>query len=313
LINPPLVVGSNGLLGQALVRREPDAFVGRPVPWDRPDEATRVLTSSVRRYAEIVRDQWTVVWAAGAAVVSTDERVAEIELEHFRALVSAVHVHLPAGRGVFFLSSSAGGIYAGSSGAPFDETSEVVPLSAYGRLKLAMEQVAVDVLGEHCHVAIGRFSNLYGPGQNLEKAQGLISKLCLHALTRTALSIYVPLETMRDYLYVDDAAALAASTIEAARRSSPVGTSLRVLASGESATVARLITMVARQHRHRLLISLGVNPSSAFQVRDLRLRSLHGQEQAGAVRTTLNVGVAQVFDHTATLFRAGDFASALPG
>jgi UDP-glucose 4-epimerase len=303
----PWVVGSGGLLGQALVRREPDAFLGRPVPWGRPDEATRVLTSDAQRYAELVRDQWTVIWAAGAAVVSTDESAAEIELEQFRAVVSAVRAHLPAGRGVFFLSSSAGGIYAGSTGAPFDETSDAAPLSAYGRLKLAMEHAAVESLGDHCHVSIGRFSNLYGPGQNLAKAQGLISQLCRHALTRTALSIYVPLETMRDYVYVDDAAALAFASIEAARRRSSTGSSLRVLASGEAATIARLVSVVARQHRRRPLISLGVHPSSAFQVRDLRLRSLHRQEQQGAVRTSLSIGVARVLDHTARLLRAGAF------
>lgn len=308
MIDPPWIVGSGGLLGQSLARREPDAFLGLPVPWEHPDEASRVLQSNVQRYAELGCNQWTVVWAAGAAVVSTDERVAAIELEQFRAVISSVREHLPAGRGVLFLSSSAGGIYAGSSGAPFDEGSVAAPISAYGRLKLAMEQVAIEGLSEHCHVSIGRFSNLYGPGQNLKKAQGLISQLCVHVLTRKALSIYVPLETMRDYLYTDDAAALASVSIEAARRRSPVGTSMRVLASGEAATVARIIALVERQYRHRSLISLGVNPSSAAQVRDLRLRSLHQQEQRGSVQTTLTVGVTKVFDHTLRQLRSGAFA-----
>lgn len=308
MIDPPWIAGSGGLLGQALARREPDAFLGLPVPWEHPGEASRVLQRNLQRYAEQVCNQWTVVWAAGAAVVSTDERVARIELEQFRTVISSVREHLPAGRGVFFLSSSAGGIYAGSSGAPFDEGSFAAPISAYGRLKLAMEQAAVEVLSGHCHVSIGRFSNLYGPGQNLNKAQGLISQLCVHVLTRKALNIYVPLETLRDYLYVDDAAALASASIEAARRRSPVGTSMRVLASGEAATVARIIALVEKQYRHRSLISLGVNPSSAAQVRDLRLRSLHHQEQRGSVQTTLTVGVTKVFDQTLRRLRSGAFA-----
>lgn len=309
MIDPPWIVGSGGLLGQALVNKMPDAFTGRPVPWKRPDEATHVLQRNAQRYSEVVHNHWTIVWAAGSAVVSTDENAAAIELAQFRAVVSAIRAHLPAGKGIFFLSSSAGGIYAGSSGAPFNEDTEATPLSAYGRLKLEMEGVALEGLGEHCQVAIGRFSNLYGPGQNLKKAQGLISQLCLHALTRAALSIYVPLETTRDYLYVDDAAALASATIEAARRRSPVGASVRVLASGEAATVARIIGIVDQQRRRRSLISLGVDPSSAFQVRDLRLRSLHPREQRGVVRTTLTVGVAKVFAHTSWLLRDGAFAA----
>ena len=308
MIDPPWVVGAGGLLGRAIVRRVPDAFVGRPVPWERPHEAAQVLSRNVRDYAEVARNEWTVVWAAGASVVSTDERLASLELEQFRAAVTGVREHLPAGRGVFFLSSSAGGVFAGSTGAPFDENSEATPLSAYGRLKVAMELAALEALGEHCQVSVGRFSNLYGPGQNLGKAQGLISQLCLHALTRKALSIYVPLETMRDYLYVDDAAALASASIQAARESSRVGASMRVLASGEPATVARIVGLIERQYHHRLLISLGVHPSSAFQVRDLRLRSIHDQEQRGLVRTTLAVGVAKVLAHTSRLLREGAFA-----
>ena len=55
---------------------------------------------------------------------------------------------------------------------------------------------------------VGRISNLYGPGQNLAKPQGLVSQLCRAQLTRQPLSVYVSLDTMRDYLYVDDAAAM---------------------------------------------------------------------------------------------------------
>ena len=306
-MEPPWIVGSGGLLGQALVRRRPDAFLGDPIPWERPVEATRVLRHNAARYAESARSGWTVIWAAGAAVVSTDESRAASELEQFRDAVAIVRDQLPAGRGAFFVSSSAGGIYAGSDGAPFDENSVAAPLSAYGRLKLAMEQVAIDGLSDHCQVCLGRFSNLYGPGQNLGKAQGLISQLCLHALTRQALSIYVPLETIRDYLYSDDAAALAMASIEAALERSSVGASRRILASGEPATVARIVGLIDRLQRHRSLISFGSNPSSAFQVRDLRFRSIHGEEHEGAVRTTLTVGVANVFSHTSRLVREGAF------
>jgi len=47
---------------------------------------------------------------------------------------------------------------------------------------------------------VGRMSNLYGPGQNLKKVQGLISQMCLRVLTRQPLVLYVPLDTIRDYL-----------------------------------------------------------------------------------------------------------------
>ena len=310
MTDPLWIVGAGGLLGQALLRRTPNSFLGRPIPWSHPEEAGRALEVNALRYAETSRDRWTVVWAAGAAVVATDEAAADRELEQFRSAVTAIRRHLPGHTGVFFLSSSAGGIYAGSSRAPFDENSQAAPLSAYGRLKLAMEQVAIEVLGDHCHVVLGRLSNLYGAGQNLDKPQGLISQLCYHTLTRRALSVYVSLETMRDYLYVDDAASLVSAAIGAARERAEIGASVRVLASGEPATVARLVGLLERQYRHRPLLSMGVHPSSAFQVRDLRLRTLYGHEQRGAVRTTLAVGLAQVLRHMSQLLRDGAFAAA---
>jgi UDP-glucose 4-epimerase len=301
------VIGAGGLLGQSVVRHVPtdNLFLGSRVPWRRTDEATEVLGANIMRYAQAAGARWTVIWCAGAAVVATDEAAAAAELAQFRVAAAHIRRFLPAGRGVFFLTSSAGGIYAGSAGVPFDEESPPAPVSPYGRLKLSMELAALDELQGHCHVVIGRFSNIYGAGQDLSKQQGLISQLCLHALTRRALNVYVPLETIRDYLYVDDAAALVLSAVERAHRHPAESSSLRVMASGEPATVARLVGLTDRLSHHRSLIAVGVHPSSAFQVRDLRFRSRHQDEQRGLVRTGLTVGVAQVFRHTARLLGDG--------
>ena len=53
-------------------------------------------------------------------------------------------------------------------------------------------------------VLIGRIANLYGPGQNLAKAQGLVSQLCAAQLERARSSIWVSLDTLRDYLFAPD-------------------------------------------------------------------------------------------------------------
>lgn len=308
LTDPTWVVGAGGLLGQAVVRSVPRAFTGQPIPWTQTDHAAEVLRETARVYAARCSASWTVIWAAGEAVVGTDAEAAAAELSQFRFAIRAMREFLPAGRGVFFLSSSAGGLYAGSSGAPFDEDTPPTPLGAYGRLKLDMERAATDGFREHSTVAIGRFSNLYGPGQDLDKAQGLISQLCFHTLTRTAVSVYVPLETIRDYLFVDDAAALVLAAITAARESGGLGTHIRVLASGESATLAQIIGLISRQRRQRPLISFGVHPNSALQVRDLRFRTLYPAEQRGCVRTQLSVGLAHVMSELERVQRDGGLA-----
>lgn len=301
----PWVVGSRGLLGRALIRKIPEYHDASPIPWGDPRAAEIALRRTARAYATRDLTTWCIIWAAGAGVVGVSEAAAKAELEQFRLAIRAIREHLPPGRGVFFLSSSAGGVYAGSSGPPFDEETEPCPISQYGHLKLAMERVAIDVLGGFCSVVIGRFANLYGPGQNLQKSQGLISKLCLHTLTRRALNVYVPLETMRDYLYVEDAATLTLATIRRATTSPNERPTVRVLASQEPATVARLIDLITRQSHHRPLISIAVDANASFQVRDLRVRTRYSDEYSSFPRTSLPVGVAKVFRDVSDLLQAG--------
>ena len=94
-------------------------------------------------------------------------------------------------------------------GAPFTEHTTPAPISAYGRAKLRSEEIATEfAVRTGSALLVGRLSNLYGPGQDITKPQGLISQLCRAQLTRQPLSVYVSLDTMRDYLFVDDAAAM---------------------------------------------------------------------------------------------------------
>src|SRR5699024_9202621 len=90
-------------------------------------------------------------------------------------------------------------------------------------------------------VAIGRLANLYGPGQNLEKPQGLISQLSLSHHTAVPVNVYVSLDTLRDYLYVDDAAALVVDLVETIAASPGSGAVTKILASGHSVSVAALL------------------------------------------------------------------------
>ena len=132
---------------------------------------------------------------------------------------------------------------------------------------------------------VGRLANLYGPGQDLDKPQGLVSQLCRAQLTRQPLTVYVPLDTMRDYLFVDDAAAMAVAGLGAV---TPSGRrALKVLASERSTTVGAVLGDLHRVTRRRPPVVLGVSPRSRRQVRDLRLRSVawpHGHAARDVAR-----------------------------
>ncbi|MDD2859040.1 MAG: SDR family oxidoreductase, partial [Candidatus Nanopelagicales bacterium] len=202
-------IGAGGLLGRAITRRLPAGFDPGPIAWDDPQQAAEQLRAAAAQFLDTAgQGRWAIIWAAGNAATASTEADAAAELATFTALIDAIVEARPRGHGAFFLSSSAGGVYAGSSSPPFDATSPTHPLSPYGELKRAQEDLARERLAGTCSVVIGRIANLYGPGQNLEKLQGLISRLALATVTKQPINMFVSLDTMRDYIYSDDAAAI---------------------------------------------------------------------------------------------------------
>ena len=230
-----------------------------------------MLQDQARRFeAAASGSSWRVIWAAGAATTATSRDEAFAELQPLGGLLEGLRSALPRGRGGVFVTSSAGGVYAGSHGPPFSITTAPVPLSAYGELKLAQEALAAEVLGDLVPVTIGRISNLYGPGQNLEKLQGLISRLALSAATQQPINIFVPLDTIRDYIYAEDAAleVLRAMDLPSTSATTPM---LMLIASGRPATIGQLIRTMSSVTKRRVPVALGTHPSAVAQAADLRV------------------------------------------
>jgi UDP-glucose 4-epimerase len=202
--------------------------------------------------------------------------------------------------GSLFLASSAGGVYAGSPDRPpFTEASSTHALAAYGRAKLEMEAVATSFAGgSGTRVLLGRIANLYGPGQNLGKAQGLVSMLCQAQLSGQPLPVYVSLDTLRDYLYVEDAAAMVATALtRLSERPEQVLT--KILASGRGTSIAALVGEATRVFRRKPPVVFNASAFSALQVRDLRLSSTEWPEIDSLARTPLAVGLARTGDSIA--------------
>jgi UDP-glucose 4-epimerase len=242
---------------------------------------------------------WAVVWAAGAAVTSSSKDDLASELDTFKRCVSAIGEAAERGKtpGVFFYASSAGGAYAGSHSPPFDEATVAVPISPYGELKLAAESIATDVLTPRgLSVCLGRIANLYGPGQRLDKMQGLISHLALAQFSPKPATIYVSLDTIRDYLYVDDCALLIADLIEQAiTRSSEIASPItvtKILASGRGATIGELLGEIGLISKRRPNVMIGFSRAAEYQARDLRLRSRVWPELDSRPLTTLPAGIS---------------------
>ena len=321
------IVGRGGLLG----RRLPSALAAH-VPggecwngpaakfsWGSPELLAEQLRDSAVEFAAEVRQRgcgWGVLWTAGAGVIGTGEDVLAAETATWEMLLALLDIHLlddGLRAGLVFLASSAGGIYGNCPDPLISELSEGRPMSAYGHNKRRQEEILNNWADGRPDIMcrIGRISNLYGPGQNLAKPQGLISHISRCLIAQQPIHVYVPLDTIRDYIYVEDCARqIACCVAEWSRWSEtqqpPSHTRVKLFAAEEPTTVAAIIGEFTRLslRRHPRVIcapsALGLQ-----QPRRLRFQSVMAPHVGNMPRTSLQVGISQVHHQQMKLYRDG--------
>jgi UDP-glucose 4-epimerase len=282
------VIGAGGLLGRsvtaAVAKRDGwSAIDAGSLPWDEPERLPEAVSQGFRlllEASERSRTSWTVIWAAGAVVTASPQRDIDRELNQLKgalhAMGSLLHPGVPSGS--IFYASSAGGIYGGQANPPFTEESPALPISPYGHFKLAAERLVVEFASANgVSSLVGRIANLYGPGQKLEKMQGLISHVAKAQFSVAPATIYVPLDNRRDYFYVHDCAALILDAIERLDRESaqqgPINVT-KIFASGQAVTVGTLLGYFRGIVKARPHVMIGGSSAAALQALDLRLRSV---------------------------------------
>jgi UDP-glucose 4-epimerase len=288
------VVGRGGLLGRhvelALDGDDADVEIWRPrrpIAWHDPDRALADLeleASDFLARAMRLGRPWRLLWCAGAGVIATSRSALAQETLLISRFLAGVADRLsddPAlgDRGTLFFASSAGGVYAASSASPpFDEGSPVGVLAPYGAEKLKQEELFAGVaISRRVDLIIARLSNLYGPGQALSKPQGLIAHVGYAALRRQPVSIYVPLDTIRDYLFAADAGRMVVEAVERREKSrsdgGPPEATTKIFASEVETTVASVLRAWRQVLRRPLRVSLSASPAGRLQPRVLSFRS----------------------------------------
>ena len=209
------VIGRGGLLGRSVesaVSNSSRVFVpNQAFAWHNSALVSKQIAEACKSFFDEVGDEnWTIYWCAGRGTLSSLPMQMADENQVFAGLMKTIESVCSAAvlkSGTFFYASSAGAVYAGSSKPPFTEITEAKSLSAYGDAKLHQEALLKEFANRHhVRVLVGRISNLYGARQDLAKNQGLISTICYSVLRRQPISLFVPLETSRNYIYIDDAA-----------------------------------------------------------------------------------------------------------
>lgn len=108
------------------------------------------------------------------------------------------------GASAYLFISSGGTVYGDSAGVPLPEDSVTRPVSPYGITKLAGEHYALMYRRLGLPVMIARPSNIYGPGQQARRGQGMIAAAFAAALAARPLTLFGDGSQLRDYLYIDD-------------------------------------------------------------------------------------------------------------
>ncbi|WP_196826682.1 NAD-dependent epimerase/dehydratase family protein [Frigoribacterium sp. CG_9.8] len=299
------VIGGRGLLGRAtsahIVHRLGwKLLAASPMPWSDSEAllgAVRSTTRDLLAGSSGNNSTWAIIWAAGAAITSSSQKQLDSELAQLELILATIRSELPlsARRGSIFYASSAGGVYGGSANPPFSELTAPVPISPYGEFKLRAETLVQSFAArESLSCLVGRIANLYGPGQKLEKVQGIISHVAKAQMSPTPASIYVSLDTIRDYIFVKDCAELICDALDrldsVTEKDSPVGVT-KILASGEGTTIATLLgyfRTLSKGHPH---VMLGSSASANLQAHDLRLRSVVWPELDYRDLTPLPAGI----------------------
>lgn len=268
------------------------------IDWSTPDSCAAGLRREVGRFiADRDGRPWRVAWCAGAGFVGANEGALEVERAALAATLDTLSTAPDLERGALFFASSAGGVYAGAGSPPYDEASPVRALTAYGDAKLREEKMVNEWSREvGASALVGRITTLYGPGQNLAKPQGIISQVCRSYLSGRPSSIYVPLDTIRDYLFVTDCARLIADgfwRLGLERTASGSSVVTKILASQRPITVGAVLGEMRRVFKGSMPIVIAASPFSSLQARDLSVRSRVWRELDHRTMTPLPVGISQ--------------------
>jgi UDP-glucose 4-epimerase len=309
------VIGSNGLLGSAVSDELKKSSLSwqptRKIIWDTAgsgDTAFKLeesIEAAVKEYvAAVGANTWEIYWCAGIGVVGSDMDLLDREVTAIKILLSCMRSSgLTANKsGRMFFASSAGGVYAGSSNPPFTEETVPIPISDYGAQKLQIEELLINFgKNNNVEIRIGRIANIYGANQNIRKQQGIVTALVKSTILNTTVSMYVPLNTLRNYIFVSDAAFKIINFV----RSSTNNHEVRNICSNENWSLGSLIRITKDVTKKRIHLAHAVNRQSLLQPLDLSMKSLSENKESSIREVSLPVGVSVVRERLLKTHRDG--------
>ncbi len=308
------VVG-RGLLGGNLERALEGAWdlyrPAAPHPWGDPEALARAFDLEAAECLARARRNGGalfVAWTAGVGVIGSPAEVLASDERALGQLLAALDRAGAIDEAQFFHAGSAGGAWGGSLDRPVTERSPVAPLNDYGRTRLRMEDaVRAWVEGRRgWRALLGRISTLFGPGQDLQKAQGLLSHVSRSVIFDRPVNIYVPLDTLRDFLFAPDCAAAIAESARLLLAQPRDGErcTMKLFADEQSVSLLQVAHAVGKVGKRRVKLTTARTQPLGAQAPALVFRSLVLPE-ARVRRTDFVTAVSLLHQEQLRVFREG--------
>ncbi len=261
-----LVLGSGGMLGSAIKRQlctQQNIKVYKPTTqlnWTNPKILNTQLDSLLSEFMNNIspQDQWEIYWAAGIGAMGSNQNILESEtvaLDEFLKLLNKKQTVFCV-PGFLGFASSAGALYSSNSDFYINEHSKLNIQTDYAKSKLAQEQLLYKFASNNpcVKILIARFSTIYGPGQSFHKRQGLLTHIARSTLKKEPVEIFVPLDTLRDYIFSDDAADIFIKTLR--QLSDDISNyKIRIISSEQSVTISEIIATFHFLTKKRVLLT----------------------------------------------------------
>ena len=201
-----------------------------------------------------------VVWSAGKLGfdASPDEIQGEQVFFESFCLNFSNMLSLLERRATFVLLSSVGGLFEGQN--LISKTSTPAPKRPYGVLKLRQEELARKHLHK-CSLKILRLSSVFGTLKGCSR-KGLIQVLILNGMQRKPSKIYGTLDTLRDYVFIDDIAQF----IEHLIYQNSFGFDVFHLVSGKPSSIREIKNIIERTLCRTLELSYSLNASNSSDI-----------------------------------------------
>lgn len=297
------VLGSSGLLGTALCRalRSNGTELFFPInrfSWANTPELEAQIVAAVKDFASHITagDRWEIYWAAGVGTMGSSEEALAPETHVLSLILQLIKAdqRLMLTPGAIAFASSAGALYAGAPDEIITENTILAPTTAYAREKLKQENLVTSfaLANNHKIALIARISTIYGPGQAAGKKQGLLTHIARSILRNQPIQIFVPYDTIRDYISADDAAATILTALNTTVKSSPV--LVKIIASEHPVTIAEIISTFKRIARRTPRVVTSANKLSGLYSRRVLFRSIALPECKITSIKQLPLGIAQL-------------------